>query len=153
MKDGLKLTGKVNIRLLGPDGKLKDERTVKNLVVNDGLDFITARMIGTSQVVMSHMGIGSDNTAAAASQTDLVSILGTKVALDSTTRTGSNNETIEYVATFGAGVSTGSVVEAGLFNNASAATGDMLCRTVFATVTKGAGDTLVLTWSVTLAAS
>jgi len=153
MNDKLKLTGKVNIKLFGPDGSLKEERTVKNLVVNDGLDFITARMTGTSQTVMTHMGIGSGNTAAAAAQTDLVSLLGSKVALDSTTRTGSNNESIEYVATFGAGVSTGSVVEAGLFNNATAATGDMLCRTVFATVGKGAGDSLILTWTVTLAAS
>jgi len=148
MADKIALTGKVRIVLRDKDGKVKVDRTVKNLVVNDGLDFVTARMVGTSQNVMSHMGIGSDNTAAAAAQTDLVSILGSRVALDSTTRTGSNNESIEYVCTFGAGVSTGAVVEAGLFN--ASTSGDMLCRTVFGTITKGADDILILTWTITL---
>ena len=153
MKDKMKLSGKLRLVLKGKDGKVKEDRTVKNLIVNDGLDFITARMIGTGQNVMSHMAVGTDNTAAAASQTDLAAILGSKVALDSYARSGSNNETIDYVCTFGAGVSTGAIVEAGIFNNASAATGDMLARTVFATINKGASDSLILTWSVTLAAS
>ncbi len=72
------------------------------------------------------------------------------------TRTNAAGEVVEtrdiiYVTTFGAGVSIGSLTEAGLFNALTG--GTMLCRTVYATVTKGASDTVVLTWTVTINAS
>jgi hypothetical protein len=100
---------------------------------------------------MSHMALGSGTTAAAAGNTDLESILGSREALDSTTISGSNNETVVYVASFEAGDATGAVTEAGIFNASTA--GDMLCRTVFAVVNKGANDSLTVTWTITLAAS
>jgi hypothetical protein len=53
------------------------------------------------------------------------------------------------VATFGAGVATGAITEAGVFNALTA--GTMLCRTVFSVINKGALDTLVITWKVTVA--
>ena len=73
------------------------------------------------------------------------------VAFNSAKWSGCNNESIEYVTTSGAGVATGAVTEAGIFNASSS--GTMLCRTVFAVVNKGSGDTLQVTWTVTLAAS
>ena len=53
---------------------------------------------------MSHMAVGSSNTAAQASNTDIGSILGAREALDSTTVSGS---TITFVASFEAGEGTG----------------------------------------------
>ena len=100
---------------------------------------------------MSHMGLGSGTTAAAASQTDLVTLLGSREALDSTTISGSNNEKVVYVSSFEAGDATGAVTEAGIFNAASG--GDMLCRTVFSVVNKAADDTMSITWTITLSAS
>ena len=97
------------------------------------------------------MGLGSGTTAAAASQTDLVSILGSRETLDRTTISGSNNEKIVYVSAFEAGDATGAVTEAGIFNAASS--GDMLCRTVFNVVNKAADDTMSVTWTITLSAS
>lgn len=149
--DQLKLSGEVSLVLRGPDGQIKDTREIKNLVVNSGLAFIISRMAGTTKGVMSYMALGSSNTAASAGQTDLVSMLGAREALDSTTITGTNNEKIQYVATFEAGDATGAVVEAGIFNASTG--GDMLCRTVFSVVNKAADDTLAITWTVTLAAA
>lgn len=151
INENLKLSGTLDIVLRDKDGNVKDTREVKNLVVNAGLGYITSRMVGTSKSVMSHMALGSGTTAAAAGQTDLVSILGSREALDSSTIAGDNNEKVVYVATFEAGDATGAVTEAGIFNASSA--GDMLCRTVFAVVNKQADDTLAITWTITLSAS
>lgn len=52
-------------------------------------------MTGTSKNVMSHMALGSGTTAAAAGQTDLVSILGSREALDSSTP---STNTVVYVS-------------------------------------------------------
>jgi len=105
-------------------------------------------MKDTTQGAMSHMAVGSGTTAAAAGQTDLVSILGSREALDSTTV---STNTITYVSSFEAGEGTGAVTEAGVFNASSG--GDMLCRTVFSVVNKGASDSMSITWTITLTAS
>ena len=150
LNDALKITGQVNLVLKDKDGNVKEEREVKNLVVSTGLAFIISRMVGTSKAVMSHMALGSSTTAAAAAQTDLVSMLGSREVLDSTTITGTSNEKVVYVSSFEAGKATGAVTEAGIFNAATA--GDMLCRVVFPVVNKGADDTMSISWTLTQSA-
>lgn len=146
--DNLKLKGRVALELRGKDGQVKETREIDNLVVDAGLDFIASRMAGTSSDVMSHMALGSGTTAAAAGDTDLESILGSRELLDSVTVT---DNTVVYVSSFEAGDATGAVTEAGIFNAASA--GTMLCRTVFSVVNKAADDTLSVTWTITISAS
>ena len=148
INDNLKLRGDVAIVLKDKNGNVKDSREIHNLVVNAGLTFICSRMAGTSAGVMSHMALGSSTTAAAAGQTDLVSILGSREALDSTS---ASSNTITYVSSFEAGEGTGAVTEAGIFNASSS--GTMLCRTVFPVVNKQADDTMSVTWTITLSAS
>lgn len=147
----LKLSGRLSIVVKGEDGQIKDQREVKNLVVNTGLAYIISRMVGTAKNVMSHMAVGSNNTAAAAGDTALGSQLGSRKALDSTTIAGSNNEQVVYVTTFAAGEGTGAITEAGIFN--ASTSGDMLCRTVFSVVNKGASDSMIITWTITLSAT
>jgi len=149
--ENLGLSGRLTIVLKDAEGNVKESREIKNLVVNSGLAYITSRMLGTATNVMSHMALGSDTTAASAGDTDLGSLLGSRKALDSSTQSGANNESIIYVATFDPGEGTGAVTEAGIFNAASS--GVMLCRTVFPVVNKQAADTLQITWTVTLSAS
>jgi len=146
--DNLKLKGDVAIKLFDKDGNIKQEENIKNLVVDAGLDFIASRMVGTGSSIMSHMGIGSGTTAAAAADTDLESILGSRVSLTSATAT---NEQVLYIASFGAGVSTGAVTESALFNASSG--GDMLCRTTFSVINKSNDDTLQINWTISLAAA
>jgi len=119
-------------------------REVPNMVVSTGISFVSSRMHGTSASVMSHLAIGSDNTAAAANQTALLTELA-RVALTSTTVSGAQ---VTYVASIPPGTGTGSVTEAGILNAGSA--GTMLCRSVFDAVTKGATDTMQFNWVLTV---
>lgn len=141
--DTVKITGALSIRLYRADGTLKDSRDIPNLVVTTGTQFIAGRMTGTANV-MSFMAIGSGTTAAVIGDTALGSELG-RAAISSGTTTLA---VTTYVCTLGAGVGTGAVTEAGIFNAASA--GTMLCRTVFAVVNKDASDTMSITWLITV---
>lgn len=151
INEKLKLSGALSIVLTDKNGNVKDSREVKNLVVNAGLAYIISRMVGTAKSTMSHMALGAGTTAAAAGQTDLLSMLGSREALDSTTITGTNSEKVQYVCTFEPGDATGAVTEAGIFN--ASAAGDMLCRTVFPVVNKAADDQMAVTWTITLSAA
>ena len=142
----LNATGRLNITVFDAAGNVKDEATVKNLVVNSGLAFIAARMKDATANVMSHMAVGSGTAAAAGANAALGTELG-RVTLTSTTVTG--NE-VAYVATFGPGTGTGAVTEAGIFN--AAENGTMLCRTVFPVVNKEATDTMSISWTITIGA-
>ena len=137
-QDGMKMSGKLTI-------SLNDEvvQEVDNLVVTSGKEFVASRMVGTSSNVMSHMAIGSGTTAAAAGDTALGSELGRTTSSDRV-----SGAVVTYSATFAAGTGTGAVSEAGLFNASSA--GDMLCRTVFSVVNKGASDSMTISWAVTV---
>jgi hypothetical protein len=145
--DGLKAKGTLDIIVRGPDGSIKDEKKVENLIVDTGLDYITSRMSGTSENVMSHMAVGTGSTAAAGADT----ALGTELDRNALTSTTVTDNSIAYVCSWAAGDGTGSLTEAGIFNAASA--GTMLCRTVFGTVTKGADDSMTITWTITVSAS
>ena len=65
-QDGASLKGQLEIVLKDQSGKVKERRKEKNLIVNTGLNAILDRLVGTSEAVMSHMGLGSSSTAAAA---------------------------------------------------------------------------------------
>jgi hypothetical protein len=143
--ESVSIRGNLQVVLLDENGLQKDYRQVKNLVVAVGKDVIAARLLGNTLAVMSHMAVGSDDTAAATAQTALGGELG-RVVLDSATRT---SNVLTYIATFPAGTGTGALTEAGILN--APTTGNMLCRTVFSTVNKAAGDTIVITWNVTVA--
>ncbi len=143
-QDAIKLTGELRITVTNPEGNVKQEVVVPNLVVTVGKNFIASRMKDATATAMTHMAIGSGTTAAAAGDTTLGTELG-RVALTSTTVTAN---AVAYVATFPAGTGTGAVTEAGLFNASSA--GTLLCRTVFSVINKGAADTLGITWTVTV---
>lgn len=141
----LKFTGVVTIRRFNEKtGETLEERVIKNLVVSSGLAWIISRM-ASAPAVMSHMAVGSGNVAAADANTALGNEL-TRVALTSATPAGA---TITYIAAYPAGVATGALTEAGIFN--AAANGTMLARTVFPVVNKGAEDAISITWAITAA--
>jgi len=151
INENIKLSGQLTIVLKDKAGNVKETRVIKNLIVNTGLAYIISRMVGTSKAVMTHMALGSSTTAAAAGQTDLITTVGSREVLDSSTISGSSNEKVVYVSTFEAGDATGAITEAGIFNSSSG--GDMLCRTVFSVVNKASDDAMSVTWTITLAAS
>ena len=138
IQDNLKMKGRLQVSLNG-----EVVRDIDNLVVTAGKNYVADRMKNNSSV-MSHMAIGSGNTAAAAGNTALGTELG-RVALTSSTV---SNAVVTYVASFAAGTGTGAVTEAGILTAASG--GTMLCRTVFSVVNKGSADSMTITWTVTV---
>lgn len=145
--EDLQATGQVLIQLLDAAGNVKEEHKVKNLVVSSGKTYIAARMQGSSiPTVMGWMAIGTSPTTPAVGQTALQIEAG-RVALASFS---SSSNQVTATATFPAGTGTGAITEAGIFNQAGAGAGTMLCRTTFPVVNKAAGDSIAITWVVTV---
>jgi len=142
--DFLTAKGTLGIVLTDENGNLKQELNVTNLVVDTGLDYIASRMKDATATAMTHMAIGSGTNDPAPANTALQTQLG-RVSLTSTTVTGNS---VAYIASFAAGTGTGAVTEAGIFNASSG--GTMLCRTEFAVINKAAGDSMTITWTVTV---
>jgi len=69
MNDGLKLRGDVALVLRDKNGNVKEERKIKNLIVNTGLNFICDRMQNSTETAMSHMTLSHGSNAEAASDT------------------------------------------------------------------------------------
>lgn len=139
------VTGQVTFTHFDADGNIISESTVPNLVVTTGLQHIASRIKDATATAMTHMALGSSNATVLLADTTLGTQLGSRKTLTSTTVSGN---TVTYVATFIAGEATGAVVEAGIFN--ASTSGVMLCRTVFPVINKNSGDSLAVTWVVTV---
>ena len=149
IQDSIVAKGALKVEVFGADGALKEFREIPNLVVTVGRYFIAQRLITAgAPTPMSHMAIGSSATAAAAGDTTLVAELGRVGLTGGAGTVAANSNSVVYTATFPAGTGTGTVREAGLFNAASA--GTMLARTTFGDVTKGAADSITVTWTVSI---
>ena len=128
------------------NGLLKNKIEHNNLVVNSGLAYIASRMVGNTSDIMSHMEVGTGTTAAVGANTALQTpILGSRIVINPLSSSGA---VITAVAQFNAGVATGAITEAGIFNASSE--GTMICRTVFPVVNKSATDLMIITWTITV---
>ena len=136
--DDLKLTGALTIAL-------NDEivQETENLVVTAGKNWVADRM-NNANTVMTHMAVGTGTNAAAAGDTTLQTE-NDRNTLTSTTVTAN---AVAYVATWAAGDATAALTEAGILDAASG--GDLLARTVFSVVNKGAADSMTITWTITV---
>ena len=143
-QDTLKATGELEIVVRDEAGNIKETVKAKNLVVTVGKNYIASRMVGAASTVMSHMAIGTSTSTPAVANTTLGTEAG-RVALASFTASGN---AVTSTATFPAGTGTGAITEAGIFNASSS--GTMLCRTTFPVVNKAAGDSIAVTWVVTV---
>ena len=147
IQENLNPTGMVTISHFNSDGDLINKFQVPNLVVTSGKNYIASRIKDTTFTAMTHMAIGTSSTAASAGDSTLVSE-GGRVSLSATTV---STNTITYTATFPAGTGTSTspgVQEAGILNGSTG--GTLLCRTVFPSVAKAAGDSIAITWVVTV---
>lgn len=141
--DAVRLRGHLLIELVHPDGS-REVTEIDNLVVNTGKSHIAdALSSAPGQAAMSHMAVGTGGGAPAVGDTALTTELD-RNALTSRTDAGA---VVTYVGDWAAGDGTGTLTEAGIFN--AAAVGTMLARAAIA-VTKNAGDTLKITWTLTV---
>lgn len=111
-KDSVKLTGRLLIQKFNENKDLVFSTEVPNLVVTSGKEFIASRIVAGTLDPMGYMAIGDDASVGALAQTTLVNELA-RVTVTSATASGSN---VTFTATFPAGTGTGSIVEAGVFN-------------------------------------
>lgn len=144
ISENIKVIGIPTFVLYDENMEVKQKFTVQNLIVSGGKNLLAARLSSNATATISHIGIGSSPTAASAGQTALLSpIVRVATTISGGTVSG---PTVSYSATYGPGVGTGSIAEAGLFNAASA--GIMLSRVAVVEFTKSAGDTLTISWDV-----
>lgn len=146
IEEGIPVRANVLIELFGPDGKLKEKREGRNLVVTAGKNHIADQLSSApGQAAMSHMAIGTGSTAPAAGDT----ALGTETDRNAlTSRTDAGN-VVTYVGDWAAGDGTNPALrECGIFN--AGAGGTMLARHVYSNIDKQAGDTLKITWTLTI---
>lgn len=142
-RDKTGIRGHVHMVLRGPDGRVKDERKFRNLVVQSGLNWLAAYIGASSPPAnMSHIAIGTGSTEVNPNQTALVS----ERARASATRSNPSGGVVRWVANFGPGQGTGAIMESGLFNASSG--GTMAARQTFAVINKGAQDSLEVTWEL-----
>jgi hypothetical protein len=151
MQETSKVAGTVHIVLRDANGNIKQEQILKNIIVAGGLAHIASRMQGVAQAAMGWMGVGTNATAEVVGNTLLGAEVARVATAVSTVTTTQANDTVQHVATFGAGVATGALTEAGIFNVVTANTGLMLNRLTFAVVNKAAGDSLTMTWQIKIA--
>jgi hypothetical protein len=147
LNENLKMVGELTVVKRGRDGQVKQSFKVPNLVVTSGKEFIAESMLKTTTnlpTAMSHMAIGTSTATPVIANITL----GTEVGRVELASSSSTNNQVTYTATFPAGTGTGAITEAGILNAAS--NGTMLCRTTFPVVTKEAGDSIAITWIVTV---
>lgn len=144
LQEDMNVRGELSIVVRDFEGKIKQTMHVPNLVVTNGKNYIASRMVGVASTVMSHMAIGTGTATPIVGNSTLGTEAG-RVALSSFT---ANANAVTATATFAAGTGTGAITEAGIFN--AATSGALLCRTTFPVVNKAAGDSIAITWVITV---
>lgn len=133
------------------NGVLLSRTVTPNLIVNSGKTEV-AKLIGSGLegTAFTHLGIGSDNTAPAATQTELLGQITRLSATITNVTTYTTNDTAQFSAAYTAAASV-TVQEAGIFNAASG--GTMLCRATVGPFGLASGDQLQLTYKVVVSGS
>lgn len=139
MKNDIKLKGSYEIKLFGPDGKLKEHIMQDNMTTDAGMDALMQRGFSTQtgSSALNYIGVGSDDTAAASGNTALGYALAVDQGAYAHTDGGHN---FSLTKTFAAGVGTGSVYEYVIQNGSP--TGQVFSRSVESLIVKNAADTL-----------
>lgn len=141
--EGLYFDVNMHLELFDEDGNLKTERFVHNTVTTAGKNGVADQIIASPTLVkMGWMAVGTGSPAAT-----LLGAEVARVAFDSKTRSGA---VITVVATFAAGTATGALTEAGTFDVVTANTVNMWMSSSYSVINKGASDSLVITWTLTI---
>jgi len=147
--DTFGITGHINIKTFDSEGNLKDERDIKNVIVNASFAEISGLVGNTgSKTAFTYLAVGIGTTAADATDTALESEIvdsgleraASTVSQVTTTQT---NDTLQLLETFSV-TGTKAVTEAGALN--AGAAGTLLGHQVFAALNVSSGDSLQITY-------
>lgn len=150
LHEDLSMQGQVHIYLHGPDGELKDERFVGNVVTSNGKVWLASYLSGGNTSNMVEMAIGTSVTAVSAAD----SLLGNEVSNPRIVGTlTSSNNIWQNTATFGqnnpSSTNTTPITEGGILNHFTNNTGSLYVHATWAAVNKAPADTLTIVWQVT----
>jgi hypothetical protein len=154
MQGKIKATGEVHIKVVGADGRIKHDKTVKNLIVTAGLTLLANRIADAtpdSGCLVNYIAVGTDNTAPAGGDTTL----GAENARKQVSSRVNSGAVAAISTTFNAGdVPTSTIEELGLFidGTASADSGTLLAR-VLDTFAVTALDSVFVDWRITFASA
>lgn len=143
MNENFTLKGKLQLILKDGEGRVKQIVDRDNLIVTVGKNFAANALLNSSTSPFTHMAIGTGTTPAALADTALEA-QSVRQAFTSSS-VPANVATMS--TTYAAGVGTGAITEAGIFNASSG--GTMLSRVVFSVINKSASDSLTINWTVT----
>lgn len=163
--DGTGIKGTLNVKLTGPDGKVKVDKTIKNLITTVGDQYYAKMAIvgvapasASAPTLACNMQLGASGTAVAKSGTGSKVegfIASTGVAFDATypkaeVVSGDTGWKVTYRTTFGAGVGTATIQEAVITtetgSNTASVEAKTIARVLTGSIVKGSADTLTLTW-------
>lgn len=138
------LKGHVRLELRGPNGELKETRDNNNTVTTAGKN-------GAADQILAAPTLPNPGWMEVGTGTPTATLLGafiasSRVALTSKTR---STNVVTMIGDWAAGVGTGAITEAGVFDVVTANTVNMWLSASFAVVNKGANDTLKITWTLT----
>jgi len=148
--EGIKMKGFFKAELFDELGNPKVTVELENTVTVLGHQMAADQILDSPAVaVPGWMELGTGTGQDLNDSTLASYIVGSRTALDSKTRGA--NAIITMVCTFGAGVGTGAITEAGVFNVVTQNTTDLILYDDFSVINKAAGDSLVVTWTLTFA--
>jgi hypothetical protein len=137
----LHFTGHAHFELRGPDGELKGVWDRTNTITTAGKTGVAAQLAVTPAVPKwGWMAVGTGTPQA--------TLLGAEAARVAFTTNTSATNVDTAVATFAPTVATGTLTEAGTFDVVTANTVNMWTYATIA-ITKGALDSLTITWTLT----
>ena len=143
----IKLSGYFSADLFDEFGRLKDHRESENTVTTLALAMVADQFDDVPAIALpGWMEVGTGSGQGAGDSTLSAYIVASRTANTTATTT---TDHVVYVCTFGAGVGTGAVTEAGLFNVLTQNTTDLILYDDFAVVNKLAADSLAVTWTLT----
>lgn len=144
LSEGLYIDVNMHIQLFGPDGQLKEERFLHNLVTTAGKNAAADQLLAAPTLGKpTHIAIGTGSPAA--------TLLGTEIARVALTTKTRSNAVVTMVGDFPAGTGTGAITEAGIFDVVTANTVNMHESASFGVINKLAADSLQFNWTLTFA--
>jgi hypothetical protein len=133
------------LELFDEKGNLKDTRRIHNTVTTAGKNGVADQILASPTLAKPgwmEVGTGSGGVTVLNAY-----IAGSRVALTSKLRTGA---VVTMVGDFAAGVGTGAITEAGIFDVVTQNTVNMWCYSSFTVINKASGDSLKITWTLTV---
>jgi hypothetical protein len=145
IKDEINVFGKLVIKKFNKNGDLVETRHHNNMIVHGGKQFVVNRMVNAAIPPMNHMAIGTGGTAPISANTSLE----VEVARMAVPTPSVSDTTATFTGIFPPATGVGDITEAGIFNASSG--GIMLSRTTFPAIQKEEGDTIAISWYISLA--